>query len=936
MTPISREVLAVKREELLNIIDAACLVQRWDYAREVAQVLLDVWPNDLAAQCGMARAVAHERLDEAIDRLRRVVAVDGQDADALALLSRLLVEQGYPKEAELAAAAAMAVRPDDPALQVDLQRWPAWLYPALRARRALEVGNAGAAFHALRPLIDARDQDELAAHPAPWLTLLEAAWRAGRWAELRAIAARVRSRWPGAALPDLLLGAALMRDGQHEQGVALLHNAVARDPAGQTPARVWGAGHPYRSLWPEAPSLALPALLPADVAAALGRSRLGAGADYALPARAGQEPGDASAPATSAPTTGASPHPAQTAQPVAGIETGLDREIRPRLRALESQPKSGDAPVRAAPARTARLRLLSQKPAARPSPPRPAELPPAGAGEEKTPQPPVEDGRAVLEAFQSDLATLVEKVAGPKGLPADAPTHEVHLIVTHYGAHEARYGAEAARQIEKLLDRLARATEVDTGLLTDVIFVDRADSLRSYGLEPVAQPTPDAVKALLAALDAKLAEDRAIIASALIVGDDGVIPCFRLPNPVEDSDAEILTDAPYASRGDSALVGERAVGRLPQADLEGLTQAIKNAIHAHRRQSQPGATSFWRALLRRLLRRPLMPTSSLGCTASVWRDAAEDVYSVIGRTDSLRASPPTTAADWRPEGLNVSGYGYFNLHGLDDAPCWYGQRDPSESIYPDFPIALSPDDVVNSGRAPRVVFSAACYGASVNGKSPRESMALRFLECGTLGFIGSTVISYGSVERPLVGADLLARRFWERLASGYAQGFALRDAKRQFADEMQNRQGYLDTEDHKTLISFVLYGDPTVRPEPAKRKPRAKGLAGQTPLAAMPDFTLAGPPEPASVDVVPNETVQRVKTLAARFLPGVHEAELSFARPRVVAPRPTPRHGKTLPTPSAILTLRKAHQIDEAHCWQQIARVAVTDTGHVVKVTVSK
>ncbi|MCZ7543042.1 MAG: hypothetical protein M5R40_05660 [Anaerolineae bacterium] len=158
-----------------------------------------------------------------------------------------------------------------PRLQGDLRQWPAWLYPTLRARRALDTGDSQGALQALQALSDARDGDDLAAHPAPWLTLLEAAWRASRWTELRAVAAKVRSRWPDAILPDLVLGAALMRDGQHEQGAALLHGAAARDPGGQAPCRLGGPGHPYRHLWPPAAVRRTP-----RTAAGGGRRRPGA------------------------------------------------------------------------------------------------------------------------------------------------------------------------------------------------------------------------------------------------------------------------------------------------------------------------------------------------------------------------------------------------------------------------------------------------------------------------------------------------------------------------------------------------------------------------------------------------------------------------------------------------------------------------------------
>jgi hypothetical protein len=77
--------------------------------------------------------------------------------------------------------------------------------------------------------------------------------------------------------------------------------------------------------------------------------------------------------------------------------------------------------------------------------------------------------------------------------------------------------------------------------------------------------------------------------------------------------------------------------------------------------------------------------------------------------------------------------------------------------------------------------------------------------------IGSTGIAYGSVNTPLIGADLLGFLFWKNMREGMLAGEALMAAKIDMAREMIRRQGFLDGEDQKTLISFVLYGDPFAR-----------------------------------------------------------------------------------------------------------------------------
>ncbi len=105
-----------------------------------------------------------------------------------------------------------------------------------------------------------------------------------------------------------------------------------------------------------------------------------------------------------------------------------------------------------------------------------------------------------------------------------------------------------------------------------------------------------------------------------------------------------------------------------------------------------------------------------------------------------------------------------------------------------------------------------------------EAIALKFLEAGSLAIAGSTCMAYGSygaMDNSLVAADLLGHSFWKFLKDGMPAGEALRQAKIYLASEMDRRQGYLDGLDQKTLISFVLYGDPLADPLRKGRVPKS-------------------------------------------------------------------------------------------------------------------
>ena len=121
---------------------------------------------------------------------------------------------------------------------------------------------------------------------------------------------------------------------------------------------------------------------------------------------------------------------------------------------------------------------------------------------------------------------------------------------------------------------------------------------------------------------------------------------------------------------------------------------------------------------------------------------------------------------------------YFNLHGLPDAAEWYGQKDASDSSSePDYPVAISPKNLIKNGSAPQIVFSEACYGANIFEKNEEQALSLKFMSIGCRALVGSTTVSYGSVTAPLIGADLLGYHFWKYLREGSTAGEALLQAK---------------------------------------------------------------------------------------------------------------------------------------------------------------
>jgi hypothetical protein len=228
--------------------------------------------------------------------------------------------------------------------------------------------------------------------------------------------------------------------------------------------------------------------------------------------------------------------------------------------------------------------------------------------------------------------------------------------------------------------------------------------------------------------------------------------------------------------------------------------------------------------------------------------------------------------------ISANGFAYFNLHGLQDGAEWYGQKELGDASQSDYPVALTPAEISNTGSAVKVVFSEACYGGYVSGKTEGESIALKYIGIGTGVFIGSTCVSYGSIDTPLIGADLLAQLFWRNIQSTDAVGEAFIRAKLDFVKEMEKRQGFLDGEDQKTLLSFVYFGDPlfTARLNDKSSKRLIRRISAPKVSYLSDDDLASFEPE------IPAETIREIKKIAEIYLPGLEELDIHIAQHHMI------------------------------------------------------
>ena len=894
----------LNRRDILQLANTSLDAKRADYARKLARVWLQAWPEDFSVNLLLGRALyAEAENGDALAILRKLAVVDPERAEVHQLTADIADRLGDSALRSDADGLSRVLRGDS------LPRIP-WMVAARESHSAIESLHWEQGRQAAERAVQANPDS-----PLPALLLLKSHWLAGQAELAFPLAQGFYDRWPQCVAVTLCLAEALLQAGDYTRGVELLHDVVTLDPAGEVAGRYWGRDHAYRPIWPPEPRVQQPAPFPPEVATLLGLNRLDAAEIAPGSSQPASKPASSAAatvPSTEAAPSGArSPVPESPDHPTGNDAHQSDAEPAPPVTVNGAQ------------------RSVLQ--------------PAAYAAPES-----LRDVQAELEKVRQQLdAVSPEK----RTTGARAPVRRVgvHVIITCARPLVEKYGARSAERVLTLTRLLAESTAKNTGLQCSLVLPDVADSLTPFRLGPVDGSDPDAIKSLINELSAHYQRDGKRIGSLLLIGGDDIVPFYRLPNPTDDHDADVPSDNPYGTGDENYFVPEWPVGRLPGPcgdDANALTQLIQSTTRAHAQPAlQLPALMRWLRWLFPAWQPGVSDQHNFGYSADIWRDASLEVFHVIGKTRDLVTSPPLQAENMSAEMLaRAADFLYCNLHGLEDAADWYGESASLNGETPNYPVALRPADL-GHGNAPAIVFTEACYGANIMEKrTPDASMCLRFLQTGSRAVVGSTRISYGAVGTPLIGADLLGRYFWHYLLRGIPVGEALRRARMGLAQTMDSRQGFLDGEDQKALASFVLYGDPLLR-GPKLLPAAAKTTMKTTPLAVTELKATCSKSEEACAQALghPDALVQ-VKALVSQYLPGMENADVSVRRPHLqcdgadhncFAAHSSAPKAFGLGPDQLVYSLSRTVQVNhrEKH---QYARATVNKDGKVVKLAVSR
>jgi hypothetical protein len=617
-----------------------------------------------------------------------------------------------------------------------------------------------------------------------------------------------------------------------------------------------------------------------------------------------------------------------------------------------------------------------------------------------------------LKSVQAELEKIGALIKQPAITRMDG-RYPVYVILTSKEKLVEQFGVNSTKQIEAAMQELIKSIEINKRWKGLILYADQGTCLpeqfSTFKFSQAKSTDPWSIKLALVDLDSTLKKHGMMIGSVLIVGGSDIVPFHHLPNPTDDSDEDVPSDNPYGTRDQNYFLPEWPVGRLPGGigDSERRTrfivQTLKIYADRHTRATvattnQPVLVHWVKSLSNLVLGAipawiyPRIKPQAFGYSAAAWKKASFQVFKTIGPSKMVSISPPTQSkANTDSEVMSGAkgetkkspsmrgklnpllkkslnniripevAFGYYNLHGVADAMDWYGQGEnaPKGPVNPsddqNYPVALRPQDISPNGKAVhQVVFSEACYGADHVNKSDVDSISFKFLLSGCQAFVGSTCTSYGSIDHSLEAADLLAQGFWTGIQRGLTAGEALRRSKVSLARDVNLRQGYLGGEDQKTLISFILYGDPLAQPVKTTQYPKAMTRTIKPPQTVK--TTCEHGEDCTEPVVISAETFRYVRNLVAQYLPGMRDASLKIKKEKMVcetackrcqnaqmggisAKAMSPRlesKPSEQPTPKHQVVILSKQISGNDHVHRQIARLTLDEKGQMVKLVVSR
>lgn len=392
----------------------------------------------------------------------------------------------------------------------------------------------------------------------------------------------------------------------------------------------------------------------------------------------------------------------------------------------------------------------------------------------------------------------------------------IKLSVTVKSGLEGKYKPADLQQINDAVKRWIEA-DAKRGIQTVHVHVDDATEMNALGVAPVlGEVTPEKIKQAIDDLWNKLTPTPDYL---VLFGGDDIVPMFQVPNPSgweePDTDETVPSDNPYATHlsflpldpTNPYVIPERAIGRIPDMLSDPDPGWFVDYLETATNWQSKAATAY--------NRRPYAI-----CTAECEDAGTEVMQKTFAASDVPLLCPPNSDAAVSPavQDQLAAELHLIKCHGNQgDATFWgFSELDQATKEHPC--AAINSATLKALPKSAAVVASMCCYGARIfspadpKARSPGEwPVASAYLRKGALGFMGSTMMAW--VGRSHMGpADWIVQGYLKNVLAGDSLGGAFLACKQDYHSHYSLKDHVLTSDEQKTLIEYVLLGDPSIHP----------------------------------------------------------------------------------------------------------------------------
>jgi hypothetical protein len=394
----------------------------------------------------------------------------------------------------------------------------------------------------------------------------------------------------------------------------------------------------------------------------------------------------------------------------------------------------------------------------------------------------------------------------------------VKLSVTVKGRLEDKYKKNpgALEQIDAAIKAWISA-DANRGIRNVHVAVDDPIDMNPLGATPISgKASAPRIKRAIDDLWKRLKPQYLVL-----LGAKDVVPMFEVWNPAYDhngdDDEKVLTDNPYASskRFRSShrigyLVPDRVIGRIPDmvfdSDPAWFVEYLKTACS-------------WTAQPASFYARQLYAICSHECEG-----AGLDCMRYIRRPEAdLLISPPIEDSLPAAQERLSAPLHMIKCHGNEkDAAFWGYQNADQKNKQEAWRQAVTSATLKAYLKPATVVATMCCFGAEIFLPKDADSwpLASTYLRKGAFGFVGSTKKAWGGFPSEKNWSDWIAGGYLKNVLQGSSIGRAFLDSKIDYACAIIDQGKALDLADEKTLIEYVLLGDPSIHPVGSKEPPK--------------------------------------------------------------------------------------------------------------------